>query len=69
VLGDEPTGAVDSQTSDELVALMRGLNREEGVTFVVVTHDLELAARADRIVRLADGRVVSDDRVPVAATA
>jgi len=69
VLGDEPTGAVDSQTSDELVALMRRLNREEGVTFVVVTHDLELAARTDRIVRLADGRVVSDDRVPLAATA
>jgi ABC-type lipoprotein export system ATPase subunit len=69
VLGDEPTGAVDSQTSDELVALMRRLNREEGVTFVVVTHDLELAAKTDRIVRLADGRVVSDDRTDLAATA
>ena len=69
VLGDEPTGAVDSQTSDELVALLRRLNREEGVTFVVVTHDLELAAQTDRIVRLADGRVLSDDRVPVAASA
>ena len=60
VLGDEPTGAVDSQTSDELVGLMRRLNREEGVTFVVVTHDLELAGQTDRVVRLADGRVVSD---------
>jgi ABC-type lipoprotein export system ATPase subunit len=60
VLGDEPTGAVDSQTSDELVGLMRRLNREEGVTFVLVTHDLELAAQTDRVVRLADGRVVSD---------
>jgi putative ABC transport system ATP-binding protein len=69
VLGDEPTGAVDSQTSDELVALMRRLNREEGVTFVVVTHDLELAAQTDRIVRLADGRVVSDDRTDLAASA
>jgi putative ABC transport system ATP-binding protein len=69
VLGDEPTGAVDSQTSDELVALLRRLNREEGVTFVVVTHDLDLAAQTDRIVRLADGRVLSDDRVPVATTA
>jgi len=69
VLGDEPTGAVDSQTSNELVALLRRLNREEGVTFVVVTHDLELAAQTDRIVRLADGRVLSDDRVPVAASA
>ena len=69
VLGDEPTGAVDSQTSNELVALLRRLNRDEGVTFVVVTHDLELAAQTDRIVRLADGRVLSDDRVPVAASA
>jgi putative ABC transport system ATP-binding protein len=62
VLGDEPTGAVDSQTSDELVALMRRLNGEEGVTFVVVTHDLDLAAQTDRVVRLADGQVVSDER-------
>jgi putative ABC transport system ATP-binding protein len=67
VLGDEPTGAVDSQTSDELVALMRRLNKEEGVTFVVVTHDLDLAAQTDRIVRLADGRIVSDDRVLAAS--
>jgi putative ABC transport system ATP-binding protein len=69
VLADEPTGAVDSQTSDELVALMRRLNREEGVTFVVVTHDLELAAKTDRIVRLADGRVLADDRTGLAASA
>jgi putative ABC transport system ATP-binding protein len=69
VLGDEPTGAVDSQTSDELVGLMRRLNREEGVTFVAVTHDPELAAQTDRIVRLADGRVVSDDRTDLAASA
>jgi len=69
VLGDEPTGAVDSQTSDDLIALLRRLNREEGVTFVVVTHDLDLAAQTDRIVRLADGRVLSDDRVGLAASA
>jgi putative ABC transport system ATP-binding protein len=69
VLGDEPTGAVDSQTSDELVALLRRLNREEGVTFVVVTHDLELAAQTDRIVRLADGRIISDDRTALGASA
>jgi putative ABC transport system ATP-binding protein len=62
VLGDEPTGAVDSDTSERLLGLMRQLNREEGVTFVVVTHDLELAARADRVIRLHDGRVVSDEQ-------
>src|SRR5262245_54171716 len=66
VLGDEPTGAVDSQTSDELIALMRRLNREEGVTFLVVTHDLDLAAQTDRVVRLADGRIASDSLCPVA---
>ena len=67
VLGDEPTGSVDTQTSQELVGLMRWLNREEGVTFVIVTHDLDLAARADRMIGLKDGRVVSDAPVQHAA--
>ena len=62
VLADEPTGAVDTQTADELVSLLRHLNREERVTIVVVTHDLELAARTDRMVRLKDGVVLSDER-------
>ncbi len=62
VLGDEPTGAVDSQTAGELTGLMRTLNVEEGVSFVLVTHDLELAARTDRVVRLSDGEIVSDER-------
>ena len=63
VLADEPTGAVDTLTSGELVSLMRRLNAEEGVTFVLVTHDLELAAQTDRMVRLQDGAVVSDETV------
>jgi len=67
VLGDEPTGSVDTQTSQELVGLMRWLNREEGVTFVIVTHDLDLAGRADRMIGLKDGRVVSDAPVQHAA--
>jgi ABC-type lipoprotein export system ATPase subunit len=67
VLGDEPTGSVDTQTSRELVGLMRWLNREEGVTFVIVTHDLDLAGRTDRMIRLSDGRVVSDELVRHAA--
>jgi putative ABC transport system ATP-binding protein len=62
VLADEPTGAVDTQTADELVSLLRHLNRAERVTIVVVTHDLELAARTDRMVRLKDGVVLSDER-------
>ena len=67
VLGDEPTGSVDTQTSQELVGLMRRLNREESVTFVIVTHDLELAGRADRMVQLKDGMVMADQPVEHAA--
>jgi ABC-type lipoprotein export system ATPase subunit len=67
VLGDEPTGSVDTQTSQELVSLMRRLNREEQVTFVIVTHDLDLAGRADRMIGLKDGRVISDNPVEHAA--
>ncbi len=62
VLADEPTGAVDTQTADELVALMRRLNSEESVSIVVVTHDLDLSARTDRVIRLKDGQVVDDER-------
>jgi putative ABC transport system ATP-binding protein len=61
VLADEPTGSVDTQTAQELAGLMRRLNREEGVTFVIVTHDLDLAGHTDRMIRLSDGRVVSDE--------
>jgi len=61
VLGDEPTGAVDSETGDQLVAIMRRMNRQHGVTFVVVTHDQDLAAKTDRIIRLNDGKVLSDE--------
>ena len=67
VLGDEPTGSVDTQTSQELAGLMQWLNREEGVTFVIATHDLDLAAQADRMIRLTDGRVVTDEIIRHAA--
>ncbi|HEV2141081.1 MAG TPA: ABC transporter ATP-binding protein [Candidatus Dormibacteraeota bacterium] len=61
ILADEPTGAVDTETSDQLAAIMRRMNRQHGVTFVIVTHDAELAAKTDRIIRLKDGKVVSDE--------
>lgn len=61
VLGDEPTGAVDTETSDQLAGIMRRMNEQHDVTFVIVTHDLDLAAKTDRIIRLKDGRVLSDE--------
>jgi len=62
ILADEPTGELDTETSEALVAMLRRLNRDEGRTIVIVTHDAEVAGVADRIVRLQDGRVVADER-------
>jgi ABC-type lipoprotein export system ATPase subunit len=61
ILLDEPTGAVDTETADQLVALLQRINREEKVTIVVVTHDLDLAAKAQRRIRLKDGKVIADE--------
>ena len=60
LFADEPTGNLDASTGARIVELLESLNREDGVTIVLVTHDLALAERADRIVRLADGRVIED---------
>jgi len=66
LLADEPTGALDTETASEFVSLMRSLNEEEGLTVVIVTHDLELAAQTDRVIKLRDGHVVEDARARVA---
>ena len=64
VLLDEPTGAVDTETAQQLVDLLKQLNREEQVTLVLVTHDLDVAAAARRMIRLKDGKVMSDEPIP-----
>ena len=61
VWADEPTGALDSETSGEIVDLLVELNREQGQTFVLVTHDASVARRAHRIVRMRDGRIEGDE--------
>jgi len=59
ILADEPTGNLDSKTSAEIYALMRQVNKERNVTFLIVTHERELASYCDRTIELRDGRVVS----------
>lgn len=58
---DEPTGNLDAETATSMVELIFGLNREKGTTLVLVTHDLELARRCGRIIRLKGGTVISDE--------
>lgn len=62
ILADEPTGELDSATSERLIATLRALNEERGVTIVIVTHDAGVAGATDRVVRLSDGRVIADER-------
>jgi lipoprotein-releasing system ATP-binding protein len=60
VIGDEPTGNLDSKASDNIYELLRQLNREHNQTFILVTHDERMAAKTDRIIRLVDGRVAEN---------
>jgi putative ABC transport system ATP-binding protein len=62
ILADEPTGNVDSATGAEIMALLRRLNREQGVTLLLVTHDPEAAGYAERVVHLRDGQVDQEGR-------
>jgi lipoprotein-releasing system ATP-binding protein len=62
VLADEPTGNLDTASSNEVFELMRRFNRQSRTTFLVVTHDPRIADRCDRIVEIVDGRVRSDQR-------
>ena len=60
VWADEPTGALDSETSGEVMKLLCQLNKEQSQTFVLVTHDIAVGRRADRILRMADGKIVEE---------
>ena len=64
LLADEPTGNLDTRTSHEIMETLTRLNREQGVTIVVVTHEADIAAYADRVLTMRDGQVVSDKRNP-----
>jgi lipoprotein-releasing system ATP-binding protein len=63
VLADEPTGNLDTASSDEVFVLLRRMHAERGTSFVVVTHDPRLAARCDRVVELVDGAIARDELV------
>jgi lipoprotein-releasing system ATP-binding protein len=63
VLADEPTGNLDTASSDEVFVLLRRMHAERGTSFVIVTHDPRLASRCDRLVELIDGRISSDGAV------
>lgn len=60
IWADEPTGNLDTETADEVMALLRRLNQENGQTFVIVTHDPRIGAMCDRIVQMRDGRIIDD---------
>lgn len=60
VWADEPTGDLDSTNAEEIINLMSRLNKEQGITFAIVTHDISVGRKADRIVRMMDGQIVEE---------
>jgi putative ABC transport system ATP-binding protein len=77
ILADEPTGALDTRTSAEIMGVLQRLNREQGLTVILVTHERDVAAYAERAIHLRDGRIESEEpgapheraHVPAASTA
>ena len=62
VWADEPTGALDSKTANEIMGIMETLNREQGQTFVIVTHDAGVGKRCHRLISMTDGEIVGEER-------
>jgi len=62
LFADEPTGNLDGETSEKVIKLLFDLNKEAGTTLIIVTHDLELASRTDRIIRLKGGVIIADEQ-------
>jgi ABC-type lipoprotein export system ATPase subunit len=65
VWADEPTGDLDSENAGEITDLMRRLNRERGLSFLIVTHDIGVGRKTDRIVRMVDGEIVDEEHLEV----
>ena len=63
ILADEPTGALDSRTSIEIMAIFQHLNRRQGITTIIVTHEPDIAAYANRNIYFRDGRIVRDEKI------
>jgi putative ABC transport system ATP-binding protein len=68
LLADEPTGNLDSKAGREIIALLERLNRERGITIMLVTHDPDIARHTRRILRVLDGEIVSDESISASAT-
>ena len=62
ILADEPTGNLDSKASDEIVSLLKMSNQKFNQTIIIITHDLEIAKEADRIITIEDGKIIKDER-------
>ena len=60
ILADEPTGNLDSKSSDEIVALLKKSNKELNQTIIMITHNMEIAKVADRIIKIEDGKIISE---------